>query len=272
MAEKKELYKGAKGLRLGAFILWIFAIACEIFAIYLLTTNNNAVIYKLAGANFNDTNALLYWFIGILVVDAILCIIGALLWKRANRLKPSQSKNKVVKFFWDQLGVIVCIIAFVPFGILLILGTDKLNAKAKKTLLIIVALLFVGSTAASVDYNPVSPGDSQNVEALIKSHYSPDEYDVDENGNIIVYWTQYGKSMHLDETCYYIAESTTLTSGTVAEAIEAGKTDPCDHCMSEIKELNKDDIEAMAETTDESAADALVPELETEAPSAGDAE
>jgi len=245
MAEKKALYKGAKGLRLGAVILWILAIACEVAAIYLLTTTNETVLYKLLGSGFNDTNALLYWFIGILVVDAIFCIVGALLWKKANRIKPSQSKNKVVKFFWDQLGVIVCIIAFVPFGILLILGTDKLDAKAKKTLLVIVALLFVGSTAASVDYDPVSPGDSQNVEALIKSHYSPDEYEVNENGDIIVYWTQYGKSMHLDGECYYIADSTTKTSGTVEEAIEAGKADPCDNCMSEIKEINKEELEQM---------------------------
>ena len=89
MAEKKELYKGAKGLRIGAVILWILAIACEIAAIYLLTTNNETFLYKLLGSSYNDSNALMYWFIGILVVDAIFCIVGALLWKRANRIKPS---------------------------------------------------------------------------------------------------------------------------------------------------------------------------------------
>ncbi|MEX1376029.1 MAG: hypothetical protein AB1Z23_01020 [Eubacteriales bacterium] len=258
MAEKKELYKGAKGLRFGAVILWILAIACEAGAIYLLS------IY---------TDSLLYWMIGVLVLDAVLCIIGSLLWKKANRIKPSQSKNKVVKFFWDQLGVVMCLVAFIPIGILLLRSTDKIDAKTKKILLTVVGVLLAGSVAASIDYNPVSPGDSQNVEALIKSHYSADEYDVNESGDIVVYWTQFGGSMHIDDECYYIADSATKTSGTIAEAIESGKKDPCDNCLSEIKELNKDDIEALAEADAdaEGAVEEAPPELTEEKAPSGDA-
>ena len=250
MSEKKELYKGASGLRFGAVILWILAIASEIFAIVLLTTTNDAIIYGLPFSNGGDTNALMYWFIGILVLDAIFCIIAALLWKKANRIKPSKSKNKLVKLIWDQLGVIMCLIAFIPIGILLLRSTDKFDSKTKKILLAVIAVLLVGSVSASIDYNPVSPGDEQNLEALIESHYDEEDITRDENGNIIVYYTQYGKSMHLDENCYHIADSTTKTSGTIAEAIEAGKTDPCDNCLELIKELNKEDIEGIVDDSE----------------------
>ena len=180
-------------------------------------------------------------------MDAIFCIVGALLWKKANRIKPSKSKNKFVKLVWDQLGVIMCLVAFIPIGILLLRNNDKLSPKAKKILVIIVAVLLAGSISASIDYNPVEPGDSQNLETLIERHYSEDELTRDENGNIVVWWTQYGKSFHLDENCYHIADSATKTSGTLEEAIEAGRTDPCDHCVAEIKDLNKEDIEGIFE-------------------------
>lgn len=269
MAEKKELYKGAAGKRWGAVILWILAIACEVFAIILLTTTNDAIIYGLPFSNGGDTNALLYWFIGVLVLDAIFCIIGSLLWKRANRIKPSKSKNKFVKLVWDQLGVIMCLIAFLPVGYLLIRSTDKFDPKTKKILIAIVAVLLAGSVASSIDYNPVSPGDEQNLEALIESHYDEEDITRDENGNIVVWWTQYGKSMHLDEFCYHIADSTTKTSGTIAEAIELGKTDPCDNCLFEIKELNKEDIEGIVddsehEPIDEDTGEAVTEETDTE--------
>ncbi len=250
MTEKKELYKGASVLRWGAVILWILAIASEIFAIVLLTTTNDALIYGLPFSNGGDTNALMYWFIGILVLDAIFCIIAALLWKKANRIKPSKSKNKLAKLIWDQLGVIMCLIAFIPIGILLLRNTDKFDAKTKKILLAVVAILLVGSVGASIDYNPVSPGDEQNLETLIESHYSEEDITRDADGNIVVWWTKYGKSFHLDENCFHIADYETKTSGTIAEAIEAGKTDPCDNCLAEIKELNKEDIEGIFDDTE----------------------
>ena len=273
MGEKKELYKGAGGLRLGAVILWILAIASEVFAIYLLLTTNEEVIFRLAGSNYNDTNALLYWFIGILVLDAIFCIVGALLWKKANRIKPSKSKNKFVKLVWDQLGVIMCLIAFIPIGIILLRNNDKFNPKAKKILVAVIAVLLIGSVSASIDYNPVEPGDAQNLETLIERHYSEDELTRDENGNIVVWWTKYGKSFHLDENGYHIADSATKTSGTLKEAIEAGRSDPCDYCVAEIKDLNKEDIEGifedevegeMTESEEGSVDDSLEPPTEEE--------
>ena len=260
MAEKegkKNLYKGAGGLRIGSVILWILAIAAEVFAIYLLLTTNEEVIFKLAGSNYNDTNALLYWFIGILVFDAICCIVAALLWKKANRIKPSKSKNKFVKLVWDQLGVIMCLVAFIPIGILLLRNNDKLSPKAKKILVAVVAILLVGSVSASIDYNPVEPGDAQNLETLIERHYDEEDLTRDENGNIVVWWTKYGKSFHLDENGYHIADSATKTSGTLKEAIEAGRTDPCDYCVAEIKDLNKEDIEGIYEEDLEGAEESL---------------
>ena len=96
----------------------------------------------------------------------------------------------------------MCLVAFIPIGILLLKNTDKFDAKTKKILLIVVAVLLVGSVSASIDYNPVSPGDEQNVAALIESHYSEEDITRDADGNIVVWWTQYGKSMHLDAIVY----------------------------------------------------------------------
>ena len=229
MAEKKELYKGAKGLRIGAVVLWLLAIGFEVLAIYMYNISKETEL------------------IIALVLDAVFCIVGSLLWKRANRIKPSESKNKVVKFFWDQLGVIACLIAFIPLGIILLRGTDKLDPKMKKIVLAIAAVLFVGSVGASIDYNPVEPGDAQNLETLIEREYGPvDTY----------YFTQYGSSFHIDEHCHYIDESPTKTNGTLEQAIEDGKTDPCDNCLEKIKEINKDEIEELA-TTDEVATDEI---------------
>ncbi len=231
MAEKKESkgYKSkAKGLRIGAVILWLVAIGFEVLAIYMLNISKETEL------------------IIALVLDAVACITGSLLWKRANRLNPSKTTNKFAKFLWDQMGVIACLIAFIPLGIILLRSTDKLDPKMKNIILAIAAVLFVGSVGASIDYNPVEPGDSQNLESIIKSEYSEDEYDVDENGNIIVYWTQYGKSFHIDENCFHIADSSTKTSGTLEEAIAAGKKDPCDSCLERIKDVNKEEIEEFA--------------------------
>ena len=57
-----------------------------------------------------------------------------------------------------------------------------------------------------------------------------------QNGNdsqntekIIVYWTKSGKVWHLSENCRYIKNSEQI-SGTVEEAIEAGKERVCSSC------------------------------------------
>ena len=45
-----------------------------------------------------------------------------------------------------------------------------------------------------------------------------------------VYWTPNGKSYHTTSGCSTLSRSKNILSGTLDEAIAAGKTDPCDRC------------------------------------------
>lgn len=45
-----------------------------------------------------------------------------------------------------------------------------------------------------------------------------------------VYWTPNGKSYHFDQNCSTLSRSKTILSGTLQQALDAGKTDPCDIC------------------------------------------
>jgi competence protein ComEC len=48
--------------------------------------------------------------------------------------------------------------------------------------------------------------------------------------NRTVYWTPNGKSYHFDKDCITLRHSKTIKSGSLSEAMAAGKTDPCDVC------------------------------------------
>jgi len=47
----------------------------------------------------------------------------------------------------------------------------------------------------------------------------------------IVYWVPSGKSYHYTDKCSTLSRSKIILSGTLAEALAAGKTDPCDKCV-----------------------------------------
>jgi hypothetical protein len=51
-----------------------------------------------------------------------------------------------------------------------------------------------------------------------------------EPGGDTVYWTPQGKSYHADPNCRLLARSKAVSSGTLAQAKAAEKTDPCDNC------------------------------------------
>ncbi len=200
-AKKK---KSASGLRIGAIILWVLAILFEVGTIYML--------------NIAETT---YAIIGI-ILDAICCIAGSLLWKKANRISPTRSKNKVVAFLWNQMGVIACLVAFIPLGLFLLLKTDKVSPKMKKIIAAIAAVAFLGSVGTSIDYNPPTP------ESVAQAEAGAQLLNADFDGN--VYWTRWGKSYHLDENCRALTRSETLITGTLEEAFEAKRNDPCDFC------------------------------------------
>lgn len=200
----KSRSKRAASLRIGAVVLWVLAILFEVAAIYML--------------NIAETT----FAIIAIVLDAICCIAGSLLWKKANRLVPCKSKSKLVCFIWNQMGVIACLLAFIPFGLFLLLKADKISPKMKKVIAAIAAVAFIGSVGTSIDYNPPTEESIAQAEAEAKA--------IDSDFDGIVYWTRWGKSYHLDPNCQSLTRSDTLISGTLEEAFEAKRNDPCDFC------------------------------------------
>ncbi len=199
----------ARGFRIFAAILWFFAIAAEVLVIMLL----NGYFY--AGEQMTT------FLIGGIVLDLILVVIGSLLWKHSNRIDPISKKNKLKFFLWNQMGFIVAVIAFLPL-IIILLRDKKLDAKTKKLVSIIAAIALAIAGLFSIDYNPVS---SEEL-AIAEEHA-----EIENDGT--VYWTRFGKSYHYDVDCHTLSRSTELYEGTVDEAYEAHRTDPCDFCVKE---------------------------------------
>ena len=194
--------------RIIAVVLWVLALAAEVGAILIL----HQTWY------FDDPQVRLYWIIGLLVVDLILVIIGAQLWKKANRLDPPSKKKGFAFFLRSQMGLIAAIICFLPLVIILLTNKDLDQHSKKIAAIIAVAALIIGSLL-SVDWNPPSAEDLASAQAA-----------ADEYGDGMVYWTRFGKSYHLDPDCQALQNSEVIYQGTIEEAFEANRTDPCDFC------------------------------------------
>lgn len=206
------------GLRIGAVVLWILAIVCEIFAIMALLE------YMIPPFGMS----MMLFLIIMIVLDMAFAILAAQLWKKANHIKPmSEKRGKFLFYLWNELGVIMACICFIPLIVMLI-KNDKLDKKTKviATIIAIVALLITG--VASADWNPISEEQKQEAEQSITGS---------------VYWTQFGHKYHLkwngDENaepvevdCPHIRNSTAVYKGPVAEAIEAGRTAICSYCAA----------------------------------------
>ncbi len=54
--------------------------------------------------------------------------------------------------------------------------------------------------------------------------------DTDVEGNIVVYWTKSGGVWHYDKSCSSLARSSAVESGTLEEAMRAGKSRACLKC------------------------------------------
>ena len=195
----------AGGLRCGAIICWLVAICFEVLGFLMYFGKINiSFLPTLAG------------IIAVLVLDLIFVIIGSQLWKKANHIDPASEKNPVKFFLWNNMGVIVCILAFLPYIILIL--TDKQNKLDKKTKAIavvvgIIALLIGG--LASYDWNPISAEQKEAAEQVITDD---------------VYWTPFGKVYHTSADCQHLNNSDTLYEGTVEEAIAANKSRLCKTC------------------------------------------
>ena len=134
----------ATGLRIGAVALWVVALVFEVLAVLVLNGTLNFT--------FMPT---LWQLIGLLVLDLAMVIIGAQLWKKANRIKPASEKNKFTFWLWNNMGVIACAVCFLPFVILAL--TNKEADKKTKVIAVVVAIIamLIGGVA-SYDWDPVS--------------------------------------------------------------------------------------------------------------------
>lgn len=217
------------GLRIGAVVLWIAAFGLEVLAILIL---NGTINWTFMPS--------MWQMIAALALDLICVIIGSQLWKKANRIKPASKKNKLKFWLWNNMGVIVCAFAFIPFVILAL--TDKKADKKTKTIATVVAViaLLIGGLT-SYDWNPVSQEDLEAASAAITDD---------------VYWSTFGKVYHTHDDCQALNRSDTLTYGTVEQAVAANRTRLCAFCAK------RDDITTVV--TDQNIEDVELVDYEDE--------
>lgn len=194
----------AGSLRLGAVILWVVAIVFEVLAVLVAVGKINL--------KFMPT---MWQLIILLVLDLACVIVGAQLWKKANHIKPASEANKLKFWLWNNMGVIACVVAFVPVIVILLTNKD-LDKKTKviATVVAIIALLIGG--VSSYDFNPVSVEQQQAAMTAL--------------GDEAVYWAPFGKVYHTHEDCSSLNQSDELTMGTVEQAIAANRTRLCSFC------------------------------------------
>lgn len=208
----------ATGLRIGAVALWVVAIALEVVAYLMLIGKINLT--------FMST---LTQIIVALVLDLACVIIGSQLWKKANHIKPASKKNKVLFWLWNNMGLIVSTIAFLPFVILALTNKDT-DKKTKTIATVVAAIALLIGGAASIDYNPISVEEqTAAMEAIDKE----------------VWWSPFGKVYHTHEDCQALNQSDSLTHGTVEQAIAENRTRLCSFCAK------KDNINTEGIKTDE---------------------
>ena len=223
------------GLRIGAVVLWLLAIVCEVFAIMALLE------YFFPPFGLSP----LAFLIIMIVLDLAFAILAAQLWKKANHIKPmSEKRGKLLFYLWNELGVIMACICFIPL-IVLLLKNDKLDKKTKTiaAIVAIVALLITGT--ASADWNPITAEQKEEAEAQITTN---------------VYWTEFGHKYHLkwsadgeEATCCTYLRGKEPYEGTVTQAIEAGRTAICSYCAAhyaeemglELTDLNVEGLETV---------------------------
>ena len=135
----------AKTKRILAVVFWVLAIACEVLAVLVF-------IGKI-DLKFISQMAQL---IAFLVIDFILVVVGAQFWKQANHMDPVSEQNKVKFWLWNNMGVIVCCFAFIPFLIYVLFIDKNADPKMKKVASIVAAVALVLGVGLSYDWHPVS--------------------------------------------------------------------------------------------------------------------
>ena len=226
----------AGGLRAGAVVLWLIALGLEVLAVMIFSGKVNWTFMPS-----------MYQLIGALVLDLVFVIIGAQLWKKANHIKPASEKNKFTFWLWNNMGVIVCAICFIPFVVLALLNKEA-DKKTKAIAVAVAAIALIIGGLASYDWNPVSVEQQQAAINAIADD---------------VYWSPFGKVYHTHDDCQSLNQSDELTYGTVEQAIAANRTRLCSFCA------RRDEISGVA--TDEVAEELIEEAMANLAEAEGDA-
>ena len=249
----QQIAQSTVGLRIGSVVLWILALVAEFFAIKAFMIPEDADPATLLGM------APMTAMIVFLVVDLICVLCGSLLWKKANHIHPASEKNAFTFWLWNNLGVIMTAVAFLPFIIILLTKKDA-DPKTKTigTIVAVVAMLIAG--LGSYDWNPYSQEEQQEILQM-------------EEATSTVYWVEKGKVFHIYTDCQHLEYSTAteLHETTVQEAEEAGKERLCKTCFKKHEkevEAAKEAVEEAAPGLLEQAADATEEAIEDVLPEA----
>lgn len=217
------------GLRIGAVISWIIAIAMEVICVLFISER----------IDWFSSIQPLYKIIGTLVIDMIFVIIGSALWKKANHIDPISEKNKLGFWLWNNMGVLVACVAFLPV-IIILLTNKNVDPKTKKIGTIVAGIAFAIAGISSYDFNPVSQEDLQEM-------YGSSDIDV--------YWVATGSVYHSHQDCSHLNFSTQeeLFVGSIGQAEEAGKERLCKTCFKKDEKAKKEGLSLVDETKSEIA-------------------
>ena len=146
-------------------------------------------------------------------------VAGSQLWKRANHLAPASKENKLAYWVQTELGVIVAVIAFAPM-IVLTLANKDMDKKSKQVCSIVAGIALLVAVGSGIDFHPTSQEDIDQAEAGAAV--------LSDDG--LAYWTPFGEVYHFNPDCQYIKNSGTIYSGTMSDALEAGRNRACSGC------------------------------------------
>ena len=203
--EEAKPVGNAKGLRIGAVCLWVAAIAFELVAVFTL----------FGKINITFMNTMTFLII-LIVLDLICLVIGSQLWKKANHIDPASKKNKTKFWLWNNMGLIMTILCFVPFVVLLLTNKNA-DKKMKVVGVACAAIMLIIGGLLGHDWNPVSAEQKEAAMAAITGE---------------VLWTNSmgGKVYHTHEDCQALNRTEELVQGSVEQAIAANRTRLCAFC------------------------------------------